>query len=417
MKLRNIFLAGLAVCTMASCSKDDDANGPAAPVDALVSFGVTTEVMTKADGYEAGTDEGERNERLVNQLTALIFDESGKLVGRGDTIRKEGVTESIDKIKCITIKVASSDGVSASNETFTAVLVANVEVPTVATLAAFEEQKTLTIDNYTRSKMAAGTCFLPMVKKVKFSGVKPLGENHTENWINNATGETVVAVTQGTASTNAVVLERLVARVQLEKVSVNFAGGNYKGATFDLKKVFLANVPSTSPLGSIGEENAAALWKGFQSASWEVKQYLIIPSNDNNVKNELAKDLNITHLSMVSANGYTFNTDKPVFYAFAYNGTKKAAGDGITQNYETRLILEGDFKLNSSATAQTRHFHVVLNREGEKKVLPNYMYKITVNITGEGSPNEDEILLNAHVAATIDVAPWNVIEQNESDAN
>ena len=47
----------------------------------------------------------------------------------------------------------------------------------------------------------------------------------------------------------------------------------------------------------------------------------------------------------------------------------------------------------------------------------NHVYKLNITITGEGSENEDDIKLNAHVAATIDVAPWNVIEQNEEDAN
>lgn len=51
------------------------------------------------------------------------------------------------------------------------------------------------------------------------------------------------------------------------------------------------------------------------------------------------------------------------------------------------------------------------------EVLMNHVYKLNITITGEGSENEDDIKLNAHVAATIDVAPWNVIEQNEEDAN
>lgn len=51
------------------------------------------------------------------------------------------------------------------------------------------------------------------------------------------------------------------------------------------------------------------------------------------------------------------------------------------------------------------------------EILANHIYKLTVKITGEGSGNEDKIELNAHVAATVMVDPWNVIEQNEEDAN
>ena len=42
MKLRNLFLASLAVCTMASCSKDDDGISGPQEVDAYLSFASTT---------------------------------------------------------------------------------------------------------------------------------------------------------------------------------------------------------------------------------------------------------------------------------------------------------------------------------------------------------------------------------------
>ena len=45
MKLRNLFLASLAVCTMASCSKDDDGLSGPQEVDAYLSFASTTDVM------------------------------------------------------------------------------------------------------------------------------------------------------------------------------------------------------------------------------------------------------------------------------------------------------------------------------------------------------------------------------------
>lgn len=68
MKLRNIFLASLAVCTMASCSKDETIDySQMGPVDAYVSFGVTAALQTKADGEALG------NEGKVQKLTALIY--------------------------------------------------------------------------------------------------------------------------------------------------------------------------------------------------------------------------------------------------------------------------------------------------------------------------------------------------------
>ena len=75
MKLRNLFLASLIVCTMASCSKDDDGISGPQEVDAYLSFASTTDVMTKAS-IDGGTDK----EAKIQSLTAYVFDESGKYV-------------------------------------------------------------------------------------------------------------------------------------------------------------------------------------------------------------------------------------------------------------------------------------------------------------------------------------------------
>lgn len=79
MKLRNLFLASLAVCTMASCSKDDDGISGPQEVDAYLSFASTTDVMTKAS-IDGGTDAGTDKEAKIQSLTAYVFDESGKYV-------------------------------------------------------------------------------------------------------------------------------------------------------------------------------------------------------------------------------------------------------------------------------------------------------------------------------------------------
>lgn len=44
-------------------------------------------------------------------------------------------------------------------------------------------------------------------------------------------------------------------------------------------------------------------------------------------------------------------------------------------------------------------------------------FKVSATITGEGSPNPDEILENACINFSIEVAPWNVVEQTEDDTN
>ena len=70
MKLRNLFLASLAVCTMASCSKDDDGISGPQEVDAYLSFASTTDVMTKAS-TEGDADAGNGKEAKIQSLTLM----------------------------------------------------------------------------------------------------------------------------------------------------------------------------------------------------------------------------------------------------------------------------------------------------------------------------------------------------------
>lgn len=430
MKLRNIFLASLAVCTMASCSKDDDINkGPAQPVDAQVSFGITTDAMTKT------TDAGTENERFVKSLTALIFDANDKLVGRKDTVQPTGKENvSIDRIEHVTIKVTPGDGNGGvSTETFKAVLIANAnanakdEVAEVTQLSDLANGTAeLELKDY--SDVSKGTVRLPMASKLlEFSGVKPLGDNHTENWIYNDGSGIKVTDNLVKPQNMVITLYRLVARIDLEKVTLE----TESGINFVLTRVFLANVAAKSPvkyltsdkntLVETGDEYVGNLWKGFQSDSFKIKdpKNLIIPakSDDSNIKTFLqrawAKDYFKDKMkSSIQFDGNTAGgfEERLQFYIFA----KPYAADN---HYDTRLVLEGLFKRTENSPAELRHFHVVLNKEGQNGVMANYIYKLSVRITGEGSPNENEILLNAHISSKIDVAPWNVIIQNEDDTN
>lgn len=430
MKLRNIFLASLAVCTMASCSKDDDINkGPAQPVDAQVSFGITTDAMTKAGEIKDDVP-GSNNENFVESLTALIFDANDKLIGRKDTVQPKGKENvSIDKIEHVTIKVTPGDGnEGVSNETFKAVLIANAkgEVANVTQLSDLDGTAALELKNY--SDVSNGPVRLPMASRtLQFSGVKPLGDDHTENWIyNDGSG---IKVTDNLVKPQSMVitLYRLVARIDLEKVTVE----EKSGINFVLTRIFLANVAAKSPVKYLTSDkntlvetpNAVDnLWKGFQSAAFEVSKNLIIPGDtpdeiieDRVVKPFLGKAWADDHFpleQMIKSLEFSKNIPDPVpqFYIFAkpFDSENK---------YDTRLVLEGLFKRTENSPAELRHFHVVLNKDGQNGVMANYIYKLTVTITGEGSPNEDEILLNAHISSKITVAPWNVIEQTEEDVN
>ena len=66
MKLRNLFLASLAVCTMASCSKDDDGISGPQEVDAYLSFASTTDAMTKAS--TEGDDDAGNGKEITQRI-------------------------------------------------------------------------------------------------------------------------------------------------------------------------------------------------------------------------------------------------------------------------------------------------------------------------------------------------------------
>ena len=140
MKLRNLFLASLAVCTMASCSKDDDGISGPQEVDAYLSFASTTDAMTKAS-TEGDDDAGNGKEAKIQSLTAYVFDEAGKYViskhvslegsvtvGEDYNVTGEGENQSITSIKAIHVKVAkpTTEGGNSST-TFKVVLLANTE--------------------------------------------------------------------------------------------------------------------------------------------------------------------------------------------------------------------------------------------------------------------------------------------------
>lgn len=446
MKLRNIFLAGLAVCTMASCSNDDEINqGPQQQVDAMVSFGITTDVITRATTDHE--DQGSDNENFVKELTALIFDTDGKLVGRKDTVQPDNIKDqSINKIEHVTIKVTPSNGSDGkSNETFQAVLIANASktVANVTKLSDLEDgTAALELEDYSKG-MIDGSVRLPMASKtLSFTGIKPLGDNHTENWIYQEGGDKIGIVERidpDKAQSLVIPLYRLVARIDLQKVSI------HKEATdldFILTRVFLANVASKSPVKYLTSEkntlvetdpnSTGNLWKGFQSDSFKIKdsKNLIIPGekisgkieNDGIVKSYLSKAWDNDYFTLdLMKSSIQFDGLKDVegaghedpfyFYIFA----KPYAEDN---HYDTRLVFEGLFRRTPTSKPELRHFHVVFNdTNGVNGVKANNIYKITVYFTGEGSPNENEMLLNAHISSQIEVAAWNVIEQKEEDAN
>ncbi|WP_293670651.1 fimbrial protein [uncultured Parabacteroides sp.] len=445
MKLRNIFLASLAVCTMASCSKDETIDySQMGPVDAYVSLAATSAIQTKATVDKNG-DELLSGEKYINSLTAYVFLDKGATDADKTFAAVKHLTVATNEeaalvsnetgllgIDHIIVKVTPDASGTSSSDNFIAVLVANADQVTVSNLAELKNKViTKSVENYTPAVVAAKTCYLPMVSgEIKFGKLVPNiivdgdQKTYTENWINSGSTTTISQTSTENDPTiiptglNKVTLTRLVARVQVESVTVKIVD-NYPGARFKLEHLSLVNVRPTATI----ETGAGNYVKGYQSSGYGPSERAWIFDTNGSTVSTLVKAYNIlldeggTPGSDVKKWGKE-DTDKFCSYIF---GNPEVTKENEATVYQTALLISGTFYKNKEdKTGSEKNFRVFLQdieTKGPIMVIPNNVYKLNVTVTGEGSPNENEILLNAHVAATIEVAPWNVIEQTEEDAN
>ncbi|RHJ86441.1 fimbrial protein [Parabacteroides sp. AM08-6] len=435
MKLRNLFLASLAICTMASCSKDED--GPSIPqeVDAYLSIAaVPGDLVAKAS--EKGEEElGETKEQVVNTLTAFVFkagetdapitDESlqtfviSKTVAIGTSevgdskdaiVGKVGDERTITAIKGIHVKVAAPEGATTTSKTqFKVVLVANCKDLSATSVKDLKTKLTPDILSFG----GVGTSYLPMSSEpLTINSLTPYTtEKHIQNWF-NGDSQTPVTIENGTDNTGATTvgtaatLIRAISRVQIESLNTNFQG-QYKGATFTVDAIYLVNVRATETI--MRQENADAIYYRGGLQDYTVLDKLI---DENSVSKtepcSLWKKYTENNILSSSPNA-TFNTFKSYINVNSPNGLTGS---------QTRLIIAGDLKLQNGTAMGRKYFHIPLKDVGDAgNVVNNKIYKITATITGEGNPEPDQILDNACINFTITVANWQVVDQTEEDIN
>jgi hypothetical protein len=428
MKLRNLFLASLAVCTMASCSKDDDGISGPQEVDAYLSFASTTDVMTKAS-IDGGTDAGTDKEAKIQSLTAYVFDESGKYVISKHVSLPDGTTESsgedfdakdgsITTIKAIHVKVAKPTGSATISATkFQVLLLANMNELAPADLDALKNEKTAAITTFNE----IGKSYLPMHSDVlTVTGLTPVKEEtdgtktHHLNWYkDNSSCVVSDTPTDGTHVTTVpdgvgkVIMTRSISRVQFTSLKSNFTA-QYAGVTFKIDSIYLANVRNNATV--MGEEDTEADYFRGGPVEFAVIQGLIDP--EANVNASFAKTYE-TPLVLSSESGELDATALGFDKYINANQPEYAEEDG----YLTRLLITGTL-MDGDRELGKKYFHIPLKLVDDTgNVASNKFFKISATITGEGSPNPDEILENACINFSIEVAPWNVVEQTEEDTN
>ena len=427
MKLRNLFLASLAVCTMASCSKDDDGISGPQEVDAYLSFASTTDVMTKAS-IDGGTDAGTDKEAKIQSLTAYVFDESGKYVISKHVSLPDGTTESsgedfdakdgsITTIKAIHVKVAKPTGSATISATkFQVLLLANMNELAPADLDALKNEKTAAITTFNE----IGKSYLPMHSDVlTVTGLTPVKEEtdgtktHHLNWYkDNSSCVVSDTPTDGTHVTivpdgvGKVTMTRSISRVQFTSLKSNFTA-QYAGVTFKIDSIYLANVRNNAPV--MGEENTEADYFRGGPVEFAVIQGLIDP--EATVDASFAKRYE-TSLVLPNESGELNATALGFDKYINANQPEYAERGYLTRLLITGTLMDGDRELGK------KYFHIPLKLVDDAgNVASNRFFKISATITGEGSPNPDEILENACINFNIEVADWKVVNQTEEDTN
>ena len=218
-------------------------------------------------------------------------------------------------------------------------------------------------------------------------------------------------------------VKRLLAKITLDKLSVDFKG-IYASAEFKPTCCFLINVPENLKFadGKDSWDMSAALNSGWASYNSSTGSFTYTAGNSDIVgtfKEFLTtKDLTgaATALKGAESSGTEAYGSKVYFYTMP-NGNDKASAKN------TKLVIAGKFKANSTAQEQMVYYPVPLNvniaadgaetpcLDDKYKVYPNKNYKCAVTIKTIGVANPNLNLDKQDATITIKVEDWTSVSQ------
>lgn len=454
MKLKHLFFTVLLLGSLASCSDDNNSNGIEIPTEqtfeASLSIatapktGVSTKTVTDAD-----PEKGTQPEDFINSLTALVYDEGGNLVASKTENAKDG--KSVGTIENIIVKVKAEEVGTISSSKFKVYLFANLDV-SAKSIVDLKAGHFEGISNYLFANVNAGTtqsAYLPMSSE-EIEVKDLIAGTDYDNWYKSGAenpeyvldvNNKIVDITDGKAEAtdkvytpednDKIELTRYVARIQLEELQTSFQG-NQSGASFELTSISLANVSNAS--NYLGNDLSYVIGKGEKGAYNAEKAFYrglprsIVRKDYYLAKGTVSTDFLKAYSGVTIANNsnklFTTGTtgDMAQFYAFefaGYNIAKDDAADGVAGSVHTMLIIAGKIKDLAGVDPDVERYYriPIKTTELEKSVKRNTIYKVSATITGIGSTNPDETLLNACVSFSIKVQPWKVINQTEEDVN
>lgn len=405
------FLALVAVALwFTSCSSEDVAQngGSQSDKESLLTLTINTgKIMgsrtTDWSSDPAGTD-ASQNESKISEITIGIFDGTTKNVkaiiepkkGTGTTPKDNEFTYNTENKK-ITAKVIAK-ALSANDD----VLVA---VNHAGKFGSVSDEKSFNAVTESLSE-ALGTGTSQDNTHIPMYG----------------TGKLVAGTSANSFTAGDIVVKRLLAKITLDKLSVDFSG-IYASAEFTPTCCFLINVPENLKFadGKDSWNMAAALNSGWAKYDGT---FDYTTQNDNigtgvNFKPFLTTGNlpgTATALKGAKNSGTEAYGSKVYFYTMP-NGNDKASAKN------TKLVIAGKFKANSTAQEQMVYYPVPLNvnivadgaetpcLDDKYKVYPNKNYKCAVTIKTIGVANPNLNLDKQDATITIKVEDWTSVSQ------
>lgn len=359
MKRNKIYILLLSGLLMASCSKEEQPSPTPGGEDALVTVSVAVDGVAKTKA-EPETQLGDEKENAIKNLTVVFI----------DAARNEVIGHAY---KNVTASEADNNKVSVALKTGTYKMLV---------MANTEEVNS----------------FIP---KDYYDLIASLPEQGGENGFVMSNIVRDVDIEAGANSINDEKVKRVVGRVDLSKLAVNWQDEDLQkidGLEFHLTQVFLANVRPKSYLFDMTD------WDFMNDAEKHALEnkkdgYLCgIDKTGGDIVTENVLDENLLYeYKDVTINSTTSKTDLARFYAMTNSDTKDGAAPVI-------LYIKGDLydSKNKKNVLTNRYYRIKL----AKGVQRNTIYKIEATIEGKGSPEPGDNKENVKMSVTIKVNSW-----------
>ena len=402
------FLAlAAAALWFTSCSSEDVAQngGSQSDKESLLTLTINTGKIMGSRTTDWTSDPAGANESKISAITIGIFD---------------GTTKNV---KAIIEPAKGTDDATPGDNQFTYSTANNKITAKVIAKALSANDDVLVAVNPAGSGKFASVSDENSFNAVTESLGEALGTGASQDNTKIPMYGTGNLVASGANSFKAddIAVKRLLAKITLDKLSVDFSG-IYEKAEFTPTCCFLINVPEKLKFadGKDSWDMAAALNSGW--AKYDSSTGFTYTAGNSDIVGDFkefltTKELSATALKGAESSGTAAYSGKVYFYTMP-NGNDKAS----TKN--TKLVIAGKFKANSTATEQMVYYPVPLNvniaaggtetpgLDDKYKVYPNknYVCDVTIKTIGVANPNLNLDPQDATI--TIKVENWTSVSQS-----